>query len=87
MAALCEQLGLTVTQGSERAKFSIRGESSQVDALIARQGLPSLRVLPGEFAHLGVESVTDCLHLAGADRAGPRRSANSRGTLRADGHF
>ena len=37
MAALCEQLGLTVTQGSERAKFSIRGESSQVDALIARQ--------------------------------------------------
>jgi hypothetical protein len=37
MAALCEQLGLTVTQGRERAKFSIRGESSQVDALIARQ--------------------------------------------------
>jgi hypothetical protein len=44
VAALCEQLGLTLTPGSERAKLSIRGESSQVDALIARQNhlLPML---------------------------------------------
>ncbi len=38
LLALCEQLGLTVARTRGRANFSVRGESSQVDALLARQG-------------------------------------------------